>query len=69
MNVTKYFALAAFFALSSPAWAEGGGDRTFDRMMEAKNRAMEQFTAKQELKKVESPELSNPKSGKSTKSQ
>lgn len=69
MNVTKIFALAVVFALSSPAWAEGGGDRTFDRMMEAKGRAMEQYKAKQQLKNLEALELSNSKSGPSKKNQ
>ena len=47
MKLTKIFAVAGALALSSFAMAEGGGDRTFEKMMAAKDLAMEKYVAKQ----------------------
>lgn len=42
------FALTAVLAgLSSTAWAEGGGDRTFARMAEANAQAMQNYKVEQ----------------------
>ena len=47
MKLTQIFALAGALVLSSFALAEGGGDRTFERMMAAKDRAMEAYVARE----------------------
>ncbi|MGE8153353.1 DUF2790 domain-containing protein [Pseudomonas vancouverensis] len=47
MNVLKWMAFAGVMAMSLNAFAEGGGDRTFDRALSANARAMEQYAASQ----------------------
>ncbi|QKJ33548.1 co-regulatory protein PtrA N-terminal domain-containing protein [Pseudomonas sp. MPDS] len=56
MKLTKIFAVAGALALSSFAMAEGGGDRTFEKMMAAKDLAMEKYVAKQNASMVSSDE-------------
>jgi len=47
MKFARLSAFATALMLSSLAMAEGGGDRTFDRMMSANDRAVELFVAKE----------------------
>ena len=47
MKIAKIFALASALVLSSVALAEGGGDRTFEKMMVANDLAMEKYVAKE----------------------
>ncbi|MCF5704757.1 co-regulatory protein PtrA N-terminal domain-containing protein [Pseudomonas syringae] len=47
MKLAKISAFAAALAISSLAMAEGGGDRTFERMMTSNDRSMELFVAKE----------------------
>jgi hypothetical protein len=47
MKITKIFALAGALVLSSAALAEGGGDRTFEKMMAANDLAMEKYLARE----------------------
>ena len=47
MKFARLSAFAIALMLSSLAMAEGGGDRTFDRMMSANDRAVELFVAKE----------------------
>lgn len=47
MNITKICALAAALVFSSVALAEGGGDRTFEKMMAANDLAMEKYLARE----------------------
>ncbi|MFJ5254372.1 co-regulatory protein PtrA N-terminal domain-containing protein [Pseudomonas sp. NPDC088414] len=47
MKFARLSAFATALMLSSLAMAEGGGDRTFDRMMSANERAVELFVAKE----------------------
>ncbi|AVX92092.1 MULTISPECIES: co-regulatory protein PtrA N-terminal domain-containing protein [Pseudomonas] len=47
MKIAQIFALASALVLSSVALAEGGGDRTFEKMMVANDLAMEKYVAKE----------------------
>ncbi|CAI8796064.1 co-regulatory protein PtrA N-terminal domain-containing protein [Pseudomonas sp. IT-P395] len=47
MKLAQLTAFAAALAISSVALAEGGGDRTFERMMTSNDRSMELFVAKE----------------------
>ena len=47
MKIAQIFALASALVLSSVALAEGGGDRTFEKMMAANAKAMEQYAISQ----------------------
>ena len=47
MKLAQIFALASALVLSSVALAEGGGDRTFEKMMVANDLAMEKYVAKE----------------------
>ncbi|MCH4878470.1 MULTISPECIES: co-regulatory protein PtrA N-terminal domain-containing protein [unclassified Pseudomonas] len=47
MKFAQISAFTAALALSSLAMAEGGGDRTFEKMMAAKDRSVELFVAKE----------------------
>lgn len=50
MKLAQLSALVMASIISSVALAEGGGDRTFERMMATKDRAMEAFVAKEEVR-------------------
>ena len=47
MKIAQIFALASALVLSSVALAEGGGDRTFEKIMVANDLAMEKYVAKE----------------------
>lgn len=47
MKLTQICALAGALVFSSVALAEGGGDRTFEKMMAAKDLAMEKHLARE----------------------
>jgi hypothetical protein len=47
MKLTQIFSLAGALMLSSFALAEGGGDRTFEKMMAANDLAMEAYVARE----------------------
>ena len=47
MKIAQICALAGGLILSSVALAEGGGDRTFEKMMAARDVAMEKYVAKE----------------------
>lgn len=47
MNITQICALAGALVFSSVALAEGGGDRTFEKMMAANDLAMEKYLARE----------------------
>ncbi|TVT81682.1 co-regulatory protein PtrA N-terminal domain-containing protein [Pseudomonas sp. H3(2019)] len=47
MKLTQVCAFLGALILSSIAMAEGGGDRTFDRMMAANEQAVQAFAANQ----------------------
>lgn len=47
MKFTQICALVGALVLSSVALAEGGGDRTFEKMMAAKDLAMEKYLARE----------------------
>jgi hypothetical protein len=47
MKIAQICALAGALVLSSVALAEGGGDRTFEKMMVANDLAMEKYVAKE----------------------
>ncbi|MEJ6818890.1 hypothetical protein PseuLF5_18000 [Pseudomonas sp. LF-5] len=47
MKVVQMGAFVVALAISSVALAEGGGDRTFERMMTSHDRSMELFVAKE----------------------
>lgn len=47
MKFNKIFALVGVLVFSSVALAEGGGDRTFEKMMAAKDFAMEKYLARE----------------------
>lgn len=47
MKLAQVSALLGALVVSSVALAEGGGDRTFERMMVANDRAVEAFAANQ----------------------
>ncbi|MGF6667607.1 co-regulatory protein PtrA N-terminal domain-containing protein [Pseudomonas monsensis] len=47
MKIVQMGAFVVALAISSVALAEGGGDRTFERMMTSHDRSMELFVAKE----------------------
>ena len=47
MKLAQLTAFAAALAISSVALAEGGGDRTFEKMMANSERSVELFVAKE----------------------
>lgn len=47
MKLIKLIAFAGVMAISLNVLAEGGGDRTFERMLSANTQAMEQYAANQ----------------------
>ncbi|MBX9407358.1 hypothetical protein K5E40_16930 [Pseudomonas baetica] len=47
MKIVQICALAGALILSSVALAEGGGDRTFEKMMAARDVAMEAYVARE----------------------
>jgi hypothetical protein len=64
MKFAQLSAFATALMLSSLAMAEGGGDRTFDRMMTANDRAVELFVAKE--KAAANPVVGNEKNDQKT---
>ncbi|MCW8277941.1 hypothetical protein IMF27_22160 [Pseudomonas sp. PCH199] len=50
MKFAQLSTFAAALLLSSAAMAEGGGDRTFEKMMAANGRSMELFVAKEQTR-------------------
>ncbi|MBV4457760.1 MULTISPECIES: co-regulatory protein PtrA N-terminal domain-containing protein [Pseudomonas] len=50
MKPVQIGAFLAALAVSSLAMAEGGGDRTFERMMTANDRSVELFVAKEKAR-------------------
>ncbi len=56
MKISKISALLAMLLVSSVALAEGGGDRTFAKMMQANDKAMAKYTAKEKKGESASPE-------------
>ncbi|WP_247842026.1 co-regulatory protein PtrA N-terminal domain-containing protein [Pseudomonas sp. MWU12-3103b] len=64
MKFARLSAFATVLMLSSLAMAEGGGDRTFDRMMTANDRAVELFVAKE--KAAANPVVVNEKNDQKT---
>jgi hypothetical protein len=63
MKPVQIGAFLLALAVSSLAMAEGGGDRTFDRMMTNNDRSMELFVAKE---KARDPVVVNDKKAKQT---
>ncbi|MGY2440643.1 co-regulatory protein PtrA N-terminal domain-containing protein [Pseudomonas sp. SDO52101_S400] len=63
MKVAQIGAFAVALMMSSLVLAEGGGDRTFDRMMTANDRSMELFVAKE---KARDPVVVNDKKDEKT---
>jgi hypothetical protein len=47
MNLIKLIAFDGVMAMSMNVLAEGGGDRTFEKMLSANTQAMEQYAASQ----------------------
>ena len=47
MKLIKLIAFAGVMAMSMDVLAEGGGDRTFEKMLSANTQAMEQYAANQ----------------------
>ncbi|EJM60395.1 Protein of unknown function (DUF2790) [Pseudomonas sp. GM50] len=47
MKLIKLIAFAGVMAMSMDVLAEGGGDRTFEKMLSANTQAMEQYAASQ----------------------
>jgi hypothetical protein len=47
MKLIKLIAFAGVMAMSMNVLAEGGGDRTFEKMLSANTQAMEQYAASQ----------------------
>jgi hypothetical protein len=47
MKITQIYALVGALVLSSAALAEGGGDRTFAKAMQAQDQAMEKYAARE----------------------
>lgn len=47
MKIVQMGAFVVALAMSSLVMAEGGGDRTFERMMTSNDRSMELFVAKE----------------------
>ncbi|MBK5401271.1 hypothetical protein JFU47_31855 [Pseudomonas sp. TH39(2020)] len=50
MKFVQISAFTAALAMSSLALAEGGGDRTFEKMMTANDRSVELFVAKEQAR-------------------
>ncbi|MFL1524956.1 co-regulatory protein PtrA N-terminal domain-containing protein [Pseudomonas sp. O230] len=50
MKFAQISTFAAALAMSSLALAEGGGDRTFEKMMAANDRSLELFVAKEQAR-------------------
>ncbi|HEF4761583.1 TPA: hypothetical protein SAN82_004040 [Pseudomonas putida] len=50
MKLAQLSTFAAALVLSSVAMAEGGGDRTFEKMMTANDRSMELFAAREQAR-------------------
>ncbi|MDI3399125.1 co-regulatory protein PtrA N-terminal domain-containing protein [Pseudomonas sp. V88_4] len=63
MKLAQIGAFAVALMMSSLVLAEGGGDRTFDRMMTASDRSMELFVAKE---KARDPVVVNDKKDEKT---
>ncbi|WP_415757098.1 co-regulatory protein PtrA N-terminal domain-containing protein [Pseudomonas sp. LT1P18] len=64
MKLAQLSAFAVALVMSSMALAEGGGDRTFERMMTANDRSVELFVAKEQAR---DPVVVNEKKGDNTK--
>ena len=64
MKFVQISAFAAALAMSSLALAEGGGDRTFEKMMTANDRSVELFVAKEQAR---DPVVVNEKKDDNTK--
>ena len=64
MKFTQLSAFAAALLVSGVALAEGGGDRTFEKMMAASERSMELFVAKEQAR---NPVVVNEKKDDNTK--
>ncbi|MBP5951619.1 co-regulatory protein PtrA N-terminal domain-containing protein [Pseudomonas iridis] len=50
MKFAQISAFTAALALSSLAMAEGGGDRTFEKMMTANDRSVELYVAREQAR-------------------
>ncbi|MEG0120976.1 MAG: co-regulatory protein PtrA N-terminal domain-containing protein [Pseudomonas sp.] len=50
MKFSQISAFTAALALSSLAMAEGGGDRTFEKMMTANDRSVELYVAREQAR-------------------
>lgn len=50
MKFAQISAFTAALALSSLAMAEGGGDRTFEKMMSANDRSVELYVAREQAR-------------------
>ena len=66
MKIVQMGAFVVALAMSSLVMAEGGGDRTFDRMMTSNDRSMELFVAKE--KAAGTPVVVNEKAVDNSKS-
>jgi hypothetical protein len=64
MKFVQISAFAAALAMSSLVLAEGGGDRTFEKMMTANDRSVELFVAKEQAR---DPVVVNEKKDDNTK--
>jgi hypothetical protein len=50
MKIVQMGAFVLALAMSSLVMAEGGGDRTFEKMMAANERSMEQFVEREQAR-------------------
>ncbi|MGH8329716.1 MAG: co-regulatory protein PtrA N-terminal domain-containing protein [Pseudomonas fluorescens] len=64
MKLAQLSAFAVALVMSSMALADGGGDRTFERMMTANDRSVELFVAKEQAR---NPVVVNEKKDDNTK--
>ncbi|OYQ25150.1 hypothetical protein B7L09_05655 [Pseudomonas mandelii] len=64
MKFTQLSTFAAALLMSSLAMAEGGGDRTFEKMMASNDRSVELFVAKEQTR---DPVVVNEKKDEKTK--
>lgn len=64
MKLTQICALAGALLLSSVALAEGGGDRTFAKAMQATDLAMEKYVAREGKNAPAAPSDANDKTTK-----
>ena len=64
MKLVQLSAFAVALVMSSMALAEGGGDRTFEKMMTANDRSVELFVAKEQAR---DPVVVNEKKDDNTK--